>query len=299
MTYRFRTDVVRRDDGFSLIELIAVIAIVTVLSAIISVTFIKYLEKSKEAKDLTAVRVAYTTVMAAVINEEGEGSGIYNETKERYEISVPLSQTHEGWSTKGELLVGDISSETDSGRQWFGNPGKNGNCLVYYNNDRGIVIVWNEGAEIELSDEILPYFTGYYFETEGLKKSKESTSELDYSRCATTGEFIIHSGDKLTIGAHDELVELKEYEVIIYNESGILYNSGPVTGSWTRVLDKGINGAKLADYVSVVDDTVNQATWYTFKNECKIAINYIFDTEDAANRAKTGMAGKFRVDRKR
>jgi len=289
-----KNKVAKNDKGFTLFELIMVIAIIFVLTGVISAIFIRYIEKSKEAKDLAAVREAYTSIMAAVISEEGSSSSLYNETNETYEIYIPLTQTHEGWSTKGELNIGDISSYDDEGRRWFGTPGKDGEARVFYLADRGVVIEWSKVAELSLSKNELPYHIGRFFEPGNLSE----LSDDEYATYATTAGYEMRKGDKLIIKSVDDITNLKEFELIIFGDKGLRYDSGMITGSWRTVGYTSINGNSINDYVSVVDDTVAGETIYTFRADCMIAINYSFTSEKAAVKSKNNMAVKFRVDRK-
>lgn len=60
----------RTDRGFTLIEMIIAIAILVILTGLLAPQFMKYVEKSKEAKDLHTLDAIYTSVQAALGEEE-------------------------------------------------------------------------------------------------------------------------------------------------------------------------------------------------------------------------------------
>lgn len=59
-----------KNKGFSLIELIIAIAILVILTGLLAPQFMKYIEKSREAKDIHAMDTVYSSVQAALGNEQ-------------------------------------------------------------------------------------------------------------------------------------------------------------------------------------------------------------------------------------
>lgn len=60
----------RKNKGFSLIELIIAIAILIILTGLLAPQFMKYIEKSREAKDVQAMDTVYSSLQAALANED-------------------------------------------------------------------------------------------------------------------------------------------------------------------------------------------------------------------------------------
>ena len=59
----------KKNKGFSLVELIIVIAIMAILAAAIAPALIRYINKSRKADDVTAAGVVATAVQSALANE--------------------------------------------------------------------------------------------------------------------------------------------------------------------------------------------------------------------------------------
>jgi type IV pilus assembly protein PilA len=60
----------KKNKGFSLVELIIVIAIMAILAAAIAPALIRYINKSRKADDVTAAGVVATAVQSALANEQ-------------------------------------------------------------------------------------------------------------------------------------------------------------------------------------------------------------------------------------
>ena len=60
----------KKNKGFSLVELIIVIAIMAILAAAIAPALIRYIDKSRKADDVTAAGTVATAVSAALANEK-------------------------------------------------------------------------------------------------------------------------------------------------------------------------------------------------------------------------------------
>jgi len=60
----------KKNKGFSLVELIIVIAIMAILAAAIAPALIRYIDKSRRADDVTAAGTIATAVQSALANED-------------------------------------------------------------------------------------------------------------------------------------------------------------------------------------------------------------------------------------
>lgn len=131
----------RKNKGFTLAELLIVVAIIAVLVAISIPIFTSQLEKSREATDLANVRAAYAQVMTAA-NIGDTGSAYYDQLTKEYKTIVYLNQKVDGWTTKGVLNVGGISSDDDA--HWKGTVMGEGKCEVAYNTEsHETTLTWN------------------------------------------------------------------------------------------------------------------------------------------------------------
>ena len=71
----------KKNKGFSLVELIIVIAIMAILAAAIAPALIRYIDKSRKADDVTAAGTVATAASAALANEKAyEDSSSYMKT---------------------------------------------------------------------------------------------------------------------------------------------------------------------------------------------------------------------------
>lgn len=77
----------RGKKGFTLMEMLIVIAIIAVLIAIAIPIFTAQLEKARETTDLANVRSAYAELIAGYLTDDLESTT----------ISVPVTQTQDGW----------------------------------------------------------------------------------------------------------------------------------------------------------------------------------------------------------
>ena len=60
----------KKNKGFSLVELIIVIAIMAILAAAIAPALIRYIDKSRRADDVTAAGTINSSMSAALANED-------------------------------------------------------------------------------------------------------------------------------------------------------------------------------------------------------------------------------------
>ncbi len=63
------TRIIKRDEGFSLVELIIVIAIMAVLIAVLAPVYLKYVERSKLATDQQIVSAVHEAIAVAIADE--------------------------------------------------------------------------------------------------------------------------------------------------------------------------------------------------------------------------------------
>ena len=142
--------------GFTLAELLVVVAVIAVLVAISIPIFTAQLEKSREATDLANVRAAYSEVMNAAMSDDHSGSTAHYESGLYYQ-TVNLKQKVSGWQTTkpDPLVIGGVAANDSA--HWFGVPGVNGTCTVYYSDNAyttaagnsvsgGAAIEWNGGT---------------------------------------------------------------------------------------------------------------------------------------------------------
>ena len=132
------------EKGFTLAELLIVVAVIAVLVAIAIPTFSDQLEKSREARDLSELRAAYASVMAASLEAP----------KDAKEITVKLFQTQNDWQTSEVIVAGtDIKSVT---------PAASGEMTVKYtyNNGEPKIEILNDATPTPVSVEIVDKFVG-------------------------------------------------------------------------------------------------------------------------------------------
>ncbi len=128
----------RNSRGFTLAELLITVAIIGVLVAISILVFASQTEKSREATDLSNVRVAYAEVMAEAITEN----------MEYQEKTVPLKQKQDDWQSADSVTIGGIThakGERDTDH-WKGIPGAGGTCTVSFDSKKGILFDWTGGS---------------------------------------------------------------------------------------------------------------------------------------------------------
>ena len=86
----------KKNKGFSLVELIIVIAIMAILAAAIAPALIRYIDKSRRADDVTAAGTINSSMSAALANED-----IYDEifTVTAGNIVIYADQNSGAWNT--------------------------------------------------------------------------------------------------------------------------------------------------------------------------------------------------------
>ena len=141
----------RRDTkGFTLGELLTVVMIIGILVGVALPVYGNQIEKSREDNDISLVRAAYTEVYVASLNG--------NTTKQ---VEVKLSQGTYDWQYHDTITFDDISHSKGEGdsANWKGVPGKNGTCVVSYQDGIGVIFNWSgekntSGPNINYSEDL-------------------------------------------------------------------------------------------------------------------------------------------------
>ena len=123
--------------GFTLVELIIIVAILGVLLVILAPAYTKYIERSRESTDLANAKSAYNELMMNVAEKEEDPEP----------ISFKLKQKHPGWQSPLPITVGSASFDGTNTDNWVGTPGRNGNCVVSYDKNKGVIFTWSGGTE--------------------------------------------------------------------------------------------------------------------------------------------------------
>ena len=136
--------------GFTLGELLTVVMIIGILVGFALPVYGGQIEKSREDNDISLVRAAYTKVYVASLN------GDLTKT-----VEVKLSQSVYDWQYHDSITFDDISHSKGDGdtANWKGVPGKNGTCVVSYQEGVGVVLTWSgekttSGPNINYSEDL-------------------------------------------------------------------------------------------------------------------------------------------------
>ena len=118
--------------GFTLVELIVVLVILAILAAFMIPALIQYIERSLEASDLIEVRAAYIDVLAAVTEQDSE-----NMSK-----TVKLKQKQDDWQSRDPITIAGITHCKEQGdtANWKGIPAAGGECKVYYDSEKAVIV---------------------------------------------------------------------------------------------------------------------------------------------------------------
>ena len=118
--------------GFTLVELIVVLVILAILAAFMIPALIQYIERSLEASDLIEVRAAYIDVLTAVTEQDSE-----NMSK-----TVRLKQKQDDWQSRDPITIAGVTHYKEQGdtANWKGIPAAGGECEVYYDSAKAVIV---------------------------------------------------------------------------------------------------------------------------------------------------------------
>ena len=161
-------------------EMLIVIAIIAVLIVIAIPVFASQLEKSREAADLANVRSAYAQVSAEVLLGDPTAT-----------VTVDLKQKQADWQSLDPVNIGGIvhykkQGDTDN---WKGVAAPNGTCVVSYNEDYGIILIWSGKAapttpEYPFNTSVTDFFSLLYDTDFWKNGSLKNNTNFEFdSRC--------------------------------------------------------------------------------------------------------------------
>ena len=118
--------------GFTLVELIVVLVILAILAAFMIPALIQYIERSLEASDLIEVRAAYIDVLTAVTEQDSD-----NMSK-----TVRLKQKQDDWQSRDPITIAGVTHYKEQGdtANWKGIPAAGGECEVYYDSAKAVIV---------------------------------------------------------------------------------------------------------------------------------------------------------------
>ena len=274
---RFRRDI----KGFTLGELLTVVMIIGILVGVALPVYGNQIEKSREDNDISLVRAAYTEVYVASLNGDI--------TKQ---IEVKLSQTVYDWQYHDTITFDDISHSKGDGdtANWKGVPGKNGTCVVSYQDGVGIIFNWSgekttSGPNINYGEDLraildktgflTTYSNQYMLEVDSnsgstpmkkeIEKYKGENSLLDYG----TWAFLADPKSSLnsstpysyvfwTCVDTNEVGVGKQIPVIIAKPNGTYCISDSTTAKR--------NNKYVGDYVAIADHINNKGGYAKYTN---------------------------------
>ena len=252
--------------GFTLVELIVVLVILAILAAFMIPALIQYIERSLEASDLIEVRAAYVDVLAAVTEQDSE-----NMSK-----TVRLKQKQDGWQSRDPITIAGVTHYKEQGdtANWKGIPAAGGECEVYYDSAKAVIVFdwkgkstpgstinWDENLHGILDKTGILSKLNYnqYFEIDSkcpnssmvpqVKQQIKSDSLLNRGTWAFLGSSTNESNrylfwtsvDTDTVGAG------KQIPVIVSRASGGFYISETITAARSN---KGKSYVAIADHIN-------------------------------------------------
>lgn len=260
--------------GFTLVELIVVLVILAILAAFMIPALIQYIERSLEASDLIEVRAAYVDVLAAVTEQDSE-----NMSK-----TVRLKQKQDDWQSRDPITIAGITHCKEQGdtANWKGVPAAGGECKVYYDSEKAVIVFdwqgkstpgstinWDENLHgiLEKTDILPNLKNNQNFEIDSkcpnssmvpeVKKQIGSDSLLNNGTWAFLGSSTNRSNRYLfwTSVDTDAVGAGKQIPVIVSSANGGFYISKTITA--TRVN----NGQK---YVAITDHINSYSSFQTY-----------------------------------
>ncbi len=112
----------RKNKGFSLVELIIVIAIMAILVGVMAPQLIKYIEKSKVSADTQSADSVHTAVVTAMLDPEVAQDSAYDANVSAIQTTYSAGATFGAGllgSTANEILGGSLPSLKSNGAKSY------------------------------------------------------------------------------------------------------------------------------------------------------------------------------------
>ena len=260
--------------GFTLVELIVVLVILAILAAFMIPALIQYIERSLEASDLIEVRAAYIDVLAAVTEQDSE-----NMSK-----TVRLKQKQDDWQSRDPITIAGITHCKEQGdtANWKGIPAAGGECKVYYDSEKAVIVFdWKgkstAGSTINWKEEL----HGILEKTDILPNLKNNQNfEID-SKCPNSSmvpkveqqiksDSLLNRGTWAFLGSStnksnrylfwtsvdtDAVGAGKQIPVIVSSANGGFYISKTITATRSN---------KVKNYVAITDHINSYSSFQTY-----------------------------------
>ena len=260
--------------GFTLVELIVVLVILAILAAFMIPALIQYIERSLEASDLIEVRAAYIDVLAAVTEQDSE-----NMSK-----TVRLKQKQDDWQSRDPITIAGITHYKEQGdtANWKGIPTAGGECEVYYDSAKAVIVFdWKgkstAGSTINWKEDL----HGILEKTDILPNLKNNQNfEID-SKCTNSSmvpkvveqignDSLLNKGTWAFLGSStnksnrylfwtsvdtDAVGAGKQIPVIVSSANGGFYISKTITATRSN---------KVKNYVAITDHINSYSSFQTY-----------------------------------
>ena len=260
--------------GFTLVELIVVLVILAILAAFMIPALIQYIERSLEASDLIEVRAAYIDVLAAVTEQDSE-----NMSK-----TVRLKQKQDDWQSRDPITIAGITHCKEQGdtANWKGIPAAGGECKVYYDSEKAVIVFdwkgkstpgstinWDENLHgiLEKTDILPNLKNNQNFEIDSkcpnssmvpkVEQQIKSDSLLNRGTWAFLGSSTNKSNRYLfwTSVDTDAVGAGKQIPVIVSSANGGFYISKTITATRSN---------KVKNYVAITDHINSYSSFQTY-----------------------------------
>lgn len=260
--------------GFTLVELIVVLVILAILAAFMIPALIQYIERSLEASDLIEVRAAYVDVLAAVTEQD----------RDNMSKTVKLKQKQDDWQSRDPITIAGVTHYKEQGdtANWKGIPAAGGECEVYYDSAKAVIVFdwkgkstpgstinWNENLH-DILDRTgilkkLNYNQNFEIDSKcpnssmvpKVKKQIGSDSLLNKGTWAFLGSSTNKSNRYLfwTSVDTDVVGEGKQIPVIVSSANGGFYISKTITATRSN---------KVKNYVAITDHINSYSSFQTY-----------------------------------